>query len=334
MIFAVTKGRMTSSATTEVRSAIEASTSDSEFAVPSPRAEAAKELAAKILDSTATTRFATFSSDLIGKLSAVFTTVNRLKLHSSKRKKFWKDFHSLCETELPELWTKLLLDVGIVQEDTSLLTQHVNLQLFERMLLEYSRTPEADVVVPLLTADEANALRYAAGYVPFALGKKLKGRPEISNFLQSLGIEGEESSYLVYTKTWVNQINRGGLFKVNDEVFSFFVEVEMRLRRHLPHLFKVNPTIDKKEIIDDLVTSDDIICYWAVVTCDLDDEDLSVELLQHVIELWVTIRGFSAAGAWLEHYKQNIQRGMKGECGLRKGLKRKRKEKEGKDHED
>ena len=68
-----------------------------------------------------------------------------------------------------------------------------------------------------------------------------------------------------------------------------------------------------------------------MVTCDLDDEDLSVELLQHIIELWVTIRGFSAAGAWLEHYKQNIQSGTKGECGLRKGLKRKRK---GKDHED
>ena len=320
-----------SSFTTEVKNAIAASTNDSEFTVPSPRAEAAKELAAKILDVTATARFVTFSSDLLGKLSAVCTSVNKLKLHSSKRKKLWKDFHYLCESELPVLWTKLLLDVGIVLEDTSLLTQHVNLRLFECMLLECSKTPEVDVVVPPLTADEANALRYAAGYVPFALGKKFKGRPEVSSFLLSLGIEGEESSYFDYTKTWVNQINRGGLFKLNDEVFSFFIEVEMRLRRHLPHLFKVNPTIDRQEIIDDMVTSDDIICYWAVVTCDLDDEDLSVELLQHIIELWVTIRGFSAAGAWLEHYKQNIQSGTKGECGLRKGLKRKRK---GKDHED
>ena len=38
---------------------------------------------------------------------------------------------------------------------------------------------------------------------------------------------------------------------------------------------------------------------WTAVTSDLDDEDLAKELLQHSVELWVTIHGFSAAGAWM-----------------------------------
>ena len=62
---------------------------------------------------------------------------------------------------------------------------------------------------------------------------------------------------------------------------------------------------------------------WTAVTSDLDDEDLDKELLQHIVELWVTIRGFSAAGAWMEYYKQHIERTTKGACGLRKGLKKK-----------
>ena len=46
---------------------------------------------------------------------------------------------------------------------------------------------------------------------------------------------------------------------------------------------------------------------WTAVTSDLDDEDLAKEPLQHIVELWVSIRGFSAAGAWMEYYKQHIE---------------------------
>ncbi len=63
--------------------------------------------------------------------------------------------------------------------------------------------------------DEANALRYSAGYIPFILKKKLKKRPEFKVLLESLAVNGEdsESSYLEYTKKWTKAIDRGGLFK-------------------------------------------------------------------------------------------------------------------------
>ena len=66
-----------------------------------------------------------------------------------------------------------------------------------------------------------------------------------------------------------------------------------------------------------------ILNSWEVVTADLEDEELSTELLRHVIELWTTISGFSTAGAWLEYYIQNVDCGTKGTHALRKGLKQK-----------
>ena len=50
-----------------------------------------------------------------------------------------------------------------------------------------------------LTDEEANALRYVAGYVPFSLQKKLRHRPEFSECLKGMGVEGSPEGYLEYT---------------------------------------------------------------------------------------------------------------------------------------
>ena len=97
----------------------------------------------------------------------------------------------------------------------------------------------------------------------------------------------------------------------------------MKLRRHLLRLFKTNANIKKEDVIQDIVRNDDVLFSWTAVTSDLDDEDLVKELLQHFVELWVTMGGFFAAGTWMEYYKQHIESTTKGACGLRKGLKRK-----------
>ena len=63
---------------------------------------------------------------------------------------------------------------------------------------------------------------------------------------------------------------------------------------------------------------------WTVLTSDLDEEQRS-ELLQHVALKWITIRGFSAAGAWMEYYKQANEQTTKKSHSLRRSLSRKRK---------
>ena len=114
-----------------------------------------------------------------------------------------------------------------------LLTQHINQKLFDSMIMEEARCSSMNQHHSLsqatLTSSEANALRYAAGYVPFALKKKLKHRPEFVTCLEQLEVKGEGESYLAYTTEWIDSVNRGKLFRINDETFYFFVNWKKRL---------------------------------------------------------------------------------------------------------
>ena len=40
-------------------------------------------------------------------------------------------------------------------------------------------------------------------------------------------------SYMEYTKRWIQLVDRGGLFHISDEVYSFFYEVECLVRKFL-----------------------------------------------------------------------------------------------------
>ena len=98
-----------------------------------------------------------------------------------------------------------------------LLSQSINQRLFEEILqVHTSLVDDGEPSHRETTEGEANALRYAAGYV---LKKKLSHRPE---FVQCLHQSGEGDSYIEYTKKWIELVNRGKLFKVNDETYRFF----------------------------------------------------------------------------------------------------------------
>jgi len=80
----------------------------------------------------------------------------------------------------------------------------------------------------ILTEDELNAMRYACGYVPHALLKKyeIKRGDVYSEYGQCLGdmsIKGEGDDVLTYTRKWLDQVNRGGLFPLNDNSFTFLL---------------------------------------------------------------------------------------------------------------
>ena len=62
---------------------------------------------------------------------------------------------------------------------------------------------------------------------------------------------------------------------------------------------------------------EDVLLYWSMVSVNWEEEE-STELLQNIIEQWVTVHVFSFAGAFLEKYKQ-IQSVQKSK-GLRKKL--------------
>ena len=176
-----------------------------------------------------------------------------------------------------------------------------------------------------------NALRYAAGYVPWKLLQKYTKptctHPNKQDFivcLSSLSQKGEDSvtsSYLEYTKRSLLAVDRGGLFHIHDEAYNMFYEIECLVKKLLTTLDSSEK--DKQDTIAQIANNDSIQFYWSMITVELDDV-VGQQLLMEIIELWVTTRGFSIAGAFVKQYKQITKTSTKKSTGLRKQLKRRK----------
>lgn len=280
--------------------------------------------------STKREKFEHFSKTLIGSLEQACIVPATVKCHSTKRERFWAAFHSKQVHELPSMWSSLIRNLGCEEARPGgmvLLSQHINQRLYEEILrARTSLINNNEARQRSLTVGEANALRYAAGYVPFALKKKLSHRPEFVQCLDQLGVSGQGDTYLEYTKKWIELVNRGKLFNVSDETYRFFHDLEIKVCAYLQDIFLAGGQADqsKVEIISSIVEDTDVQFSWLLLCLDLDDEELSNELLKNVVEMWLTIRGFSMANTWMEYYKQSDESNTKNKTGLRKGLKRKK----------
>lgn len=313
----------------------------SEFSVPSTRTEGAKSLAARLMAAVSSEggkkAISAFESTLVQRLHTIVESSASCAKFSGRRKKLWREFHAIRSTELKEMWCVFLQSV-LIEEQDLLLMQYVFEKMFENVLQShFSGVSAQGSAVAEPTVIEHNALRYAAGYVPRALAAKISrsSHPYKDSYLQCLsnmGKKGEcctsnSDSIQAFTKQWLSAVNRGGLFFVTDEVYLLFFEMEMKMRKHLHELIS-EKHINKKAVIEGIASDDDVLFHWCLVSTDIDDEAASQELLGKIVELWLTIRGFSTAGAYIEYYKQCNEKGVKKSTGLRRGLKRKHAETE------
>jgi len=111
--------------------------------------------------------------------------------------------------------------------------------------------------------------------------------------------EENEDAYLDYTKRWIRAIDHGGLFRISDNVYVFFHEVERLVRKFLHKLMTQDAEHSKQEIIDEVSSDCNVQFYWSMIANDL-DEDVGQELLVEIVQQWLTVRGFSTAGAFVE----------------------------------
>ena len=129
-------------------------------------------------------------------------------------------------------------------------------------------------------------------------------------------LERERTS-LAYTRKWIDLVNRGGLFSLNDESF---VDIEKVLRVVLPRHELVTRTDEnsfKQDVHSVIIQNDDVQFHQSVLSQDIDDPDDAQELLTEIVKLWVTIRGFSMTASWMEAYKKNEQKTTQRSTGLR-----------------
>lgn len=297
----------------------------------------------EILDKSAqgeaeTAAFDRFSEQLIHCMRERIQVVTKgLKLNSSKRTKIWSEFHRIrldASGPMRSLWKELLTKLGIKgTEADPLLEQSVYNEIFTILVSEYftsqsAHSNESDTTPVELTSDELNAMRYACGYVPRSLLKKyeIKCGDMYSQYVQCLGdmaVEGEGDDILTYTRKWFDQVNRGGLFPINDNTFSFFVEIEKCVRMVLPkHMVRgeADKASFKKSVLDVIVKNESVQFYWTLLSQDIENLENSEALLTEIVHLWVTIRGFSMAASWMEEYKINTRKTTQKSTGLRKSI--------------
>ena len=276
--------------------------------------------------------FDRFSESLICYVRERINQVTKgLKLNSSKHTKIWTDFHQIrldASGPMRSAWKELLKSLGITGTEVDpLLEQSVYDKIFTMLVSEYFRSqtdhstnPASKVSTPVeLTSDKLNAMRYACGYVPRSLLKKYETKcgNVYSQFVQCLGdmaVKGEGDNLLTYTRKWFDQVNRGGLFPLNDNTFTLFIEIEKCVRGDS------HKASFKKLVLDVIDKNENIQFYWTLLLQDINKPEDSESLLTEIVHKWVTIRGFSMAASWLKEYKKNANKTTQKSTGLCKSI--------------
>lgn len=118
------------------------------------------------------------------------------------------------------------------------------------------------------------------------------------------------------SQQWVKEVDRSGLIHVSDDLYMVFLSMEMELRRHL----KLGNDINIKDTaLGEIMKNEDVLFYWSLVSVNW-DETHSNELLQLIVQQWITVRGFSFVSGFMEMYKQRNQKSTQKTKGLRKTL--------------
>jgi hypothetical protein len=172
-----------------------------------------------------------------------------------------------------------------------------------------------------LTFEEKNALYFTAGYVPRALKKKLSKSAHplkenliccLSDMIDCVDDEADDDDD---SQKWIEMIDRGGLTHVNSMAYFSFLSMELEIRTYITQ----HPVPNFKDVATAIKTSEDVKFYWCMLAEDW-EEDESDALLELVVDMWITIRGFHYASAWLEKYKVEHKIQMQKSKGMRKIL--------------
>ena len=86
---------------------------------------------------------------------------------------------------------------------------------------------------------------------------------------------GDDSSFLASIE-WINAVNRGGVFLVNDTTFELFKAIEGKTRELL-----------SQQLAHTEVVARDL--KWGPVAIDIIDVEHSNEILGKIVEMWVSM---------------------------------------------
>ena len=150
-----------------------------------------------------------------------------------------------------------------------------------------------------ITYEDANVVRYIAGYVCRSLVYwRTKGRVLL----------------LLLRTGWMWWIEEGCC------TYMLFCAMEEEVREHFRMENVTNMTEGNREQVEGAVMdNDEVLFQWCMLTADVSDADATV-VLEMLVKLWIVIRGFSFASAWLELHKQRKKKSLQRSKALRKDI--------------
>ena len=224
----------------------------------------------------------------------------------------WESFHQLrTHSDFVKRWQQFLT-ASIGSKSTPILYQNISDRLFRILLKQklcVTTKPADTAYAPTLTYEEQNALRYAAGYIPRALRKKLdqsghEHKVELILCLTELTEDEEESPY--ESKDWEKVVDRGGLIHVNHNVFMLVTSMELQLLKQFRRIECGEDVNLRQSAIPLILADNDVQFYWSIISASWEQE-VQKALLSMVADLWITIRGFAYANGWVERHKRETK---------------------------
>lgn len=214
----------------------------------SPRGKRMKPLLEAILV-TEQDKIASIAVPIVNMVHSCLVAGKKHKLPSASEASVWSTFHNLRQSHPLKLVWSTFVSNEIPEPHNG--ESEVALQLIVDRLLKKLIKNKADMVtVPEshsprpLTSLECNAVRYMAGYVAITLLKRYRKpsknqllkekRKLFVKVLSTMRAEdqpGEPQSPLEYSRLWSELIDRGGLYNIDDKVFSLMEAIEMVTRR-------------------------------------------------------------------------------------------------------
>ena len=277
----------------------------------------------------------TFCSNVSAMLMEVVLQYSRPPARSAKER-VWTSFNSLCSSgkfrvEWTKLCTNLDLPLHVFSHGDAVLGNYVGHQLLIKVmqLCEITVVSSPSSTDLSLNDDELSALHYVAGYVVRKVRRSTKGndvqsvqhRTALESLCTVSAEDNIEESCDTFVKRWISLTNRGGLTIISDSAFEFFVRVERKCRTLLNiSSVSVSRQIDINKIAEDLTHMEEICSLSSHLFSNHVEDDYQLNLVEKILRLYLTIRGFSFARGWLEQYKKASRSVVPGSKSLRSRL--------------
>ena len=264
--------------------------------------------------------------ELKGCLPSDATSLNA-RSFVSFRADICRNYHSLRTSSIfVHLWSEFIKSASTHAHPQPTFYQEVTDLLFDGIIASTLPVrPPVPSEAAAITCDDANIINYAAGYVCRKIHSSIhrSSRPDQAELLRcvkALLKEDDEEEAVSLSAAWVNEVDRGGLWHVREGTYMLFAAMEEEVREH----FRFGALEDSKERCREQLTtavtrSDEVLFHWCMLTTEI-EEIHAQTVLDMLVSLWITIRGFSFASSFLEMYKQDKKKGLQRSKALRKDI--------------